>query len=338
MNFNGLQRYETLGGVEISRIPCLRLQESVCRPFEMATYILRAIPVMNKIAQHSNYEINHTHFIFPDGILAFWLKRRSGLPYIITAHGSDVPGYNPNRFKYLHQILKPLWIRVVNEAEEIVTPSYSLGDLIAKQKTITKVSRIPNGIHINRFNRSRHEKGQILVVSRMFERKGIQYFLKAIKGLDLPLDVHIVGSGPYLQVLERMADSMETSAEITFHGWLDNSSPQFRQLFETASIFVFPSESENFPIVLLEAMSAGLAIITTKGTGCAEVVGDTGLLVEPRNPSELREAIVRLYENPELSIRLGHEANARVNGNFSWDAVTNQYLEIYQRVLGNFSV
>ena len=92
-------------------------------------------------------------------------------------------------------------------------------------------------------------------------------------------EIHIVGDGPYLSQLKQLAATL--SKRIIFHGFLSNRSEKFKDLIETSSIFVFPSESENFPMVLLEAMAAGLAIITTKNTGCEEVVGDTGLLVAP---------------------------------------------------------
>jgi len=65
-------------------------------------------------------------------------------------------------------------------------------------------------------------------------------------------------------------------------GWY-NHSPQFSSLSRTLSIFVYPSEAENFPIALLEAMAASLAIITTSKSGCAEVVGEVLATVPPKD-------------------------------------------------------
>jgi len=173
----------------------------------------------------------------------------------------------------------------------------------------------------------------VLIVSRMFERKGIQYFLRALDGLPYPLKVDIIGDGNYLEPLKELAGEIKTEATITFHGWLDNLSPQFGQLVENASIFVYPSEAENFPIALLEAMAAGLAIITTSGTGCAEVVGETGLLVPPRDPDAIRKALQRLVDHPELVEQLGQAARQRVEKEFGWPAVARRYLAVYQRVM-----
>ena len=92
------------------------------------------------------------------------------------------------------------------------------------------------------------------------------------------------------------------------------------------------SEVENFPIVLLEGMTAGMAIITTKGTGCAEVVKDTAVLVEPKNPDAIREALLKLTQNQELCHELGSAARKRIEDHFSWETVAKQYIEVYKKV------
>jgi glycosyltransferase involved in cell wall biosynthesis len=164
----------------------------------------------------------------------------------------------------------------------------------------------------------------------MLERKGVQYVLMALKGITLDREVHIVGDGPYLPTLRQMAQA--TGNNVTFWGWLDNQSPEFKELFETSGIFVFPSEAENFPIVLLEAMAAGMAIITTKGTGCAEVVGDAALLVKSRDAEAIREALIFLANNPERCRELGMAARQRLEENFGWTSVAKRYIALYEKV------
>src|ERR1700757_3777779 len=272
--------------------------------------------------RREHYHINHTHFILPDGLVSYILKKLTGLPYIITAHGSDVPGYNPNRFKLGHKLFSAPWRRVIQGAGQIVCPSESLKSLLLKRSPGTKVTVIPNGIDINKFQINASKQKRILLVSRMFERKGIQYFLRALEGLDLEHDVNIVGDGPYLRALQQIAG--ELKVKVRFCGWLENTSLELKELFETSSIFVFTSESENFPIVLLEAMAAGMAIITTKDTGCAEVIGDAGLLVESRNPIAIREALGKLINDPDFCRELGQAARSRLEENFTWSTVAKR--------------
>lgn len=329
MKFDGLPRHETINGSDIHRVPCLRKSESVCHSHEMATYLACALPTIAGLVRKKRYALNHTHFIFPDGILSYLLKKATGLPYVITAHGSDVPGYNPDRFQRQHKLYFPLWKAVVGESACIVCPSETLQSLILQSKPDARTEVIPNGFDVDRLSPTREKAGRILVVTRMLERKGVQFVLEALRGMDHRFEVNIVGEGPYLDTLRELAG--RHGVNVRFRGWLDNDSPEIRELFETSSIFVFPSEAENFPIVLLEAMAAGMAIITTAGTGCAEVVGDSAILVRPKDPSGIREALLSLIGDPERCRTLGRSSRKRLEDNFRWDVVAARYSALLER-------
>jgi len=92
MHFRGLPFNERLGGLRILRVPCIRLKKEICYAIEMIPYLLVAVPFLCARLLKNKYDVNHTHFIFPDGLLALVVKFLFGIPYIITAHGSDVPG------------------------------------------------------------------------------------------------------------------------------------------------------------------------------------------------------------------------------------------------------
>jgi glycosyltransferase involved in cell wall biosynthesis len=329
MWYPGLPWKESRPGFNIYRIPCIRTRKSVCLVWEMPLYLVFALPVLLGLVLKYRYELNHTHFIFPDGVLAFLLKAFTGLPYVITAHGSDVPGYNPHRFTRMHHYLRPFWKQVVRYAKAIVCPSESVEKLIDGELPEARTTIIPNGLDLDKFVPDREKTSRLLVVTRMFERKGVQYLLNALEHMDHDYEVHIVGDGPYLSVLRGQVD--DKNLDVSFWGFLDNQSTEIRDLYETSRIFIFPSEAENFPIVLLEAMAAGMAIITTYGTGCAEVVGDAAVLVKPKDAHDIREALKMLIENPEHASRLGQRARARLEGHFSWQNVAAQDLARYRQ-------
>jgi glycosyltransferase involved in cell wall biosynthesis len=307
----------------------MRLRLSSCSFVEMIPYVLLAPWRIVRLARTGNYRFSHVHFIYPDGVVAWLTKRFTGLPYLITAHGSDVPGYNPNRFRLLHVLLKPIWRRITTDADLIICPSAAIETLIKSSNPRARTEIIPNGIDLEKFHPQPKVSKRLLVVTRMFERKGVQFLLKALEKLPDEFDVHVVGDGPYLETLKSLATSLHVRA--TFHGYMDNDSADLRNLYETASVFVFTSESENFPIVLLEAMAAGAAIVTTSGTGCAEVVGDTAMLVPPRDADALRAALEKLSRDPQLVERLGCAARERVVKRFGWERVIELHLEVYAR-------
>jgi glycosyltransferase involved in cell wall biosynthesis len=159
----------------------------------------------------------------------------------------------------------------------------------------------------------------------------VQHLLSALRELDLRgFEVDIVGDGPYLPTLKQMAS--EFGLPVRFWGWLDNKSPELKELYERSAIFAFTSEAENFPVVLLEAMAAGQAIVTSEGTGCPEVVGPDALLVPPRRPDSLAAALDRLIQDDDLRAQLGQRARARVEQEFGWQAIARRHVALYREV------
>jgi glycosyltransferase involved in cell wall biosynthesis len=325
--FRGLAARETVNGVEIHRVNCVRLKEHWCTLPEVATYMIAARRKIRDLVSRKRYDINHTHFIFPDGLNARHIKQETGLPYMITAHGSDVPGYNPHQVRLLHPLLSPLWSGITHDASALVCPSRSLQALVAKRDSALRTTRIPYGFDVGRYRKESRRERRILVVSRMLQRKGIQFLLQALEELPLGPEVHLVGDGPYLPALRKLA--ARTRITVTFHGWLDNSSTELTRLYETSEIFVLPSEQENFPVALMEAMDAGLAIVTTRGSGCSEVVGDAGVFVEPRDVPGLRAALESLVKEPERIRRLGRAAHERIAAEFAWPVIARRYVDLY---------
>ena len=328
MGFRGLPRQDIMDGVRVHRVPCLRRRTHLCTIPEAASYLALAGPILRRLVAAHRYDVIHAHFILPGGFMAWRLHRATGIPYVITAHGSDVPEHNPHRFALAHRILAPVWNAVVRDAAQVVCPSEGLrSSLLAKSRKV-RTCIVPNGIEVKRSQRTESQKPhRILTVARIIEGKGVQHVLTALNGFSNGHELHVVGDGPYLPALRRMANG--AGDRVTFWGWLEHSSARLKNLYETSSIFVLPSEAENFPVVLLEAMAASLPIITTEGTGCAEVVGDTALLVPPNDPDAIKRALSRLMGDPELQRTLGAAGRRRLEERFSWTTVAERYVDIY---------
>jgi len=97
-------------------------------------------------------------------------------------------------------------------------------------------------------------------------------------------------------------------------------------------VYVCSSLKEGFPFSLLEAMSAGLPIVTTKVGGISEMIKDnqSGLLVKPADPKELAEKIIEVIDNKSLAEKLGTEAQIRVRQDFSLEKMIIDTQRIYQ--------
>ena len=330
MGFKGLKQREEINGVTVYRVPCIRKEQSVCQTHEMLSYCYSAYRFLPKLLQENKYDINHTHFIIPTGFVSY-LKRKK-LPYIITSHGSDVPNYNPDRFGLQHKLLNPFWKKIATNAECITSPTVYLKNLILEnfdgKDYDNKIEVIPNGIDPEYFSPKKKED-KILVVTRLCERKGVQYVIDAMKDIK-NYELVICGDGPYKEQLKQQISKLNVS-NIHLLGYV--SYEKLKNEYETSSIFVLPSSAENFPVVLLEAMASGCAIITTNVTGCPEVVGDTALLVRPKESKEIKDAIIKLMDDDELRTNMGDKARKRVVENFTWKQVAQSYVKMYEKIL-----
>lgn len=330
MAFSDLPRFELFGGMRIYRTPAIRLRADICRTPEMATYLFGGLPTVLALVRRRCYDIIHCHFIIPTSPLAWLAGKAANVPYVVTCHGSDVPGHNPQRFKVAHELLKPSWRLLARSADLLISPSESLKMLIQANCPGVDVAVIPNGFEANRFSAAPKKK-TIVMCSRILSFKGFQFAIEAMRSLrSEDWQVHIIGDGPYLDELKRLAANC--ALDITFWGWLDQADERFKELYETGSIFIFPSESENFPTVLLEAMSAGMAIITSDVGGCREVVGDTALFVPPRDSEAIGRQLSKLITDDSLRERLSRAARLRVE-KFGWSNIANKYVDCCRRVI-----
>lgn len=330
MGFRGLPPEEEDGGVRVLRVPCLRGQQELSRVHELATYTAAALHRVRSLARVNRYDICHSHFLLPTAVVAYLLRRMPGFPaYVVTSHGSDVPGYNPDRFRRLHRFTPPLLRRVVRAAGAVIAPSEALAALIRLHipEAGPRLVNVPYGVDLDRFRPVRKER-RILVATRLFERKGVRDVLEALEGLPpRGWRLELAGDGPQRSDLEAQAG--RGGFPVTFHGWLAHD--RLDRLFEPSQVFVLATASDNFPASLLEAMAARCAIVTTRAGGCPEVVGDAALLVEPGDVRGLRESLLRLMTDDDFAGELGERAWRRAGAVFGWPAITERHREIYER-------
>ncbi len=105
---------------------------------------------------------------------------------------------------------------------------------------------------------------------------------------------------------------------------MDNKSKEYKDLLESASIYVLASERENSSVSLLEAMSAGCTVITTNVSGCPETVGDAGITVNPNDAKEIKEPLKKIINKNKIQ-SLGKKARQRVIKESDWNInITNR--------------
>ncbi|CAM4030819.1 glycosyltransferase family 1 protein [Paenibacillus alkaliterrae] len=171
----------------------------------------------------------------------------------------------------------------------------------------------------------------LLYVGRIAPEKDIDTLSVVMHELPESLKPHIhwliVGEGPNQPELQKQA-----TANVTFTGY--KHGEELAQLYASADMFVFPSSSETFGNVVLEAMASGLPVIGANAGGVKEIVvpGRSGLLCEPRNPASFVKAITMWAENPEQLAAYSRESR-RLALSRSWSSVFDKLLEDYEHII-----
>lgn len=276
----------------------------------------------------------HTHNTQPfiDGGLGAVLAR---VPRLIhTDHARDFP--DKKRYMLAERVLSRFAYRVVGVSDHTGT------NLIRFVKIDpAKITTVYNGIEPEKapavdVAEKRRELGipaKALVLGvgvRLTEQKGLRYLLAAMPEVSARVpEAHlaIAGYGPLADELQAAARDLGVSGCTHFLGPRQDM-PEVLQVFD---IYVLPSVWEGFPMIILEAMAAGLPIVATRVGGVPEAVehGQTGLLVEPRRPDRLAEALSHLLTDPESRRRFGTAARGRFQERYTAAAMARAYEELY---------
>jgi glycosyltransferase involved in cell wall biosynthesis len=181
---------------------------------------------------------------------------------------------------------------------------------------------------------------RLIVVARLVEFKGIEFLIRAIqlarKELNVQLDIH--GDGPLRPDLEDLIGELHLGDVVELRG--ETRHEQIPGELWKSDIFVLPSivdsqgRTEGFGAVILEAMVAGVPVIVSRVGGIVDIVNESnGILVEPKDVTQLTNAIVRLGRDEQLRANLARAGKAWVMARFSEEAICAQYEAIYKTVL-----
>jgi len=171
------------------------------------------------------------------------------------------------------------------------------------------------------------------IVAHLADHKGHKYLIDATKILKdkaPKIKIIIVGEGPLLKELTRQAKEIHVEDMIFFLGFRED----IPKILASLDLFVLSSYLEGLGSSLIDAMAHKLPVVATNVGGIPEVVidGKTGLLVPPRHPEALAEAILKLYYDPSLSLQFGQKGREVVYQNFSAESMANKIMGIYERI------
>jgi glycosyltransferase involved in cell wall biosynthesis len=334
---DGLDGEATLpGGITIHRLPVAKRDRHFWRANEIAQWSVRAMFHARRLAARKSFDLCHCWAGWPSGVVGCTLPR--SLPLVVSLRGSDVPGYN-RRLRLLDPALLRFVVRHVwRRAVRVVAVSDALRQLALETAPETAIDVIPNGVDTEMFRPGDGPcRTDLLFAGRLIERKAVGDLIVALGQLVAGhpgLRLTIAGDGPERRRLEGLARRMGQDGQIIFAGHLERDA--LAAAYRQAGIFVLPALADAMPNVVLEAMAAGLAIVTTPG-GAQDLISGNGLPIEPRDPASITRAVRRYLADPELLAR-HQRASRELAETMSWQVVADYFLAIYREVAGGVCV
>jgi rhamnosyl/mannosyltransferase len=283
-------------------------------------------------------DIAHLHVPNPPGELAQLLVGRA--PRLVITYHSDVI-----RQLGLLRFYQPLLRRLLRRADRIIvsSPAYLLGSRhLAPYRDKSRI--VPFGVDLARFQpvsptmtsaiRDRFPVPIVLFVGRFRYYKGLEYLVEAARSVEATF--LLVGSGPLEREIRRRVADAGIEGRVRLVG--DVSEADLPAYYGAADVFVLPASerSEAFGISAIEAMAAGLPVVTTElGTGTTFVNrhGETGLVVPARDSAALAMAVRRLLADDGLRRRMAAAARRRAVAEFGQESMLARTLQVYDEVL-----
>jgi glycosyltransferase involved in cell wall biosynthesis len=318
----GISPEDDKDGFHVHRI---KFKRRSLRGFSYFTYfVLLNIKKINPDIVHSQSIGNGVYGLFAKILL----KKK----YIIWGRGSDV--YRPDSFTKLISFI------VMKKASCIIALTENM------KKEMTKsydkdIIVIPNGINLDIFKNYANNKSsnfekkckKILFVGRLQNVKGVTYLIEAMNIITKHYDVTllIVGEGEDREKLEALVKKLELNNFVSFVGKAPRS--EIPKYMAESDIFILPSISEGFPLVLLEAMASGLTVVASNVGGIPEIIEDgvNGLLTKPMNSIDLADKVLHVLCDDKLRERISSN-NKKCIEKYDWGQITLQLEGVYMNI------
>lgn len=313
-----------------------------------------------RIQRRQNIDVWHGTVGYPTGV-ALVRFARNEIPHIIRCAGDDIQivpdlGYGMRLDLRIDRLIRnwlPKADRLVAISETVADEYHALG--VEPERVI----RIPNGVDLARFAQPidksavRRRLGLnadayvFLTVGRNHRKKGLSNLIAATAQLDPSLRqrlaVVIAGSGTESLANEVASAGLGDCVHLLGPIGLGNTpgtvypklpTDDLVALYKSADAFVFPSHIETFGIALVEAMAAGLPVITTDGPGCCDIVdhGAFGDMVAVGDDAALAAAMIRIIDDTAHKTQLAEKSLQRAQ-DFAWDTVVDKYVDAYSSAI-----
>ena len=331
--FNQPTRWERVNGVNLGRVRSFgELAHAPVTP----EFPLQLLPLLSRFRP----DVIHAHL---PNLSAFWLLFiKKSCPLVLHWHADVVSSLIDRKMRMLYRLYKPWELLLLKKADRIIATSDAyLNTSRPLSGFKEKIRVIPLGLHPARLAGGwsvRETAGPnaaftVLSVGRFAYYKGFEYLVEAAEKVP-EANFILVGGGPRYPDIQKRVARKGLQGRIQLPGRV--TAERLKELFSDCDLFCLPSveRTEAFGMVLLEAMSLGKPLVTTKvaGSGMSEVNvnGSTGLQVPPADADALADALNTLKHAQQLRLQMGEQARRRFEAHFHISFVAEQIESFYE--------
>ena len=277
-----------------------------------------------RMIQSTRPNVVHSH-LGTDGFCAMWSKLFRK-PLVITVHAKPEVAFSEKAKRQVCSVLKTDRVKLVAVSEDnarAVKDYYHLND--------TQCAFVNNGIDLDRFNREAHEKFTIIHVGRQDENKNQAALIRCFAKLHEKhpdTKLLLLGDGVLHEKLLDQVATLGLQDAVTLTGNVANTE----DYYAVSDLYVQCSHREAMPLSVLEAMAAGMPIVSTDVGGLSDVVQDNGILVPDNDEDALYRAIEKIYEQSQEETEKMCAASGRIVENYSSKAMARAYEKIYSEM------
>lgn len=286
--------------------------------------------------------ITHSHYVFPSGMFSYWLKKRHGIPYVVTAHGGDI-----NKMAKKSGRIRNYTKKILQHADHVIAVGEELASDIVRDFHVEehRVSVMSMGVDRTVFFEPTSKKDcakalqmdpnkvNFLFVGNIIREKGVEELLKAFIRLDASIPnqaaLYCIGSTKNVVFSHQMKELATQSEHIHFI----EPMPQVKlaQYFQAANVFVLPSYIEGLGLVALEAMNCGTPVIASDVGGLHYMLQEgAGVLVPPKNEQALYEQMKQVVDN-DGQLEVNTEAVDKLLALHDANTIIERLIAIYRQ-------
>ena len=266
--------------------------------------------------------------------------RATRTPIVLRIHGGNFD----RAYREAGSLEQAIVRRILRAADRVVLLSHSWESVVKSIEPAARTTVIPNSVDCDVLAQTQQQRPagaeDVLMLGNFCERKGHFDAVDAAAMVSKShprVRFHFFGAERDAGALAALqAKVREAGLQRTVNFLAPVFGPEKLDRIASAGIFILPSHTENMPMAVMEAMAAGMAVVATRVGAIPEMIddGETGVLIEPRQPARLAEAIVRLLDDPQARRRIGGRAAAAARAAWDKRAVGNRTAELFDSVTG----